>query len=360
MVFFVCETCNETLKKNQVEKHSFRCRNCAGVTCVDCSQTFSIDDYAKHTSCISEAEKYEKTLYKGKVQTKVNPQDIWMSLINEAASRKTEASPAVAPILQKLTELDNVPRNKNKFLNFAKNSLRLNSLIVLEDVWKFIEKLKAEKDSSKPTITNQEKTAKVSMKSEIIQTTTNASHREADNTVDSAIEVDVTHSTPVVTDDDELKRESKKAKKLAKQKLRESQVESGESSHKEDDNTLNNTIGLDVTNSKPPVIIDEDELKRERKKAKKLAKQNKLLAESISVDESTIDVIGNNNLSEIKKKRKKDDRSDDVTINVKGGDITNIDGDDVDGSVIIAADEVGDVIHNHDKLKRKKKKINDA
>eukprot|EP01036_Dinobryon_divergens_P041039 gene41039-54363_t len=66
MVFFVCEGCNETLKKNQVDKHAQRCRSCHSVTCVDCQVTFPGDEYVQHVTCISEAEKYEKSLFKGK------------------------------------------------------------------------------------------------------------------------------------------------------------------------------------------------------------------------------------------------------------------------------------------------------
>ena len=37
MVFFTCNTCGESLKKNQVEKHYRQvCRNCEVLTCVDC------------------------------------------------------------------------------------------------------------------------------------------------------------------------------------------------------------------------------------------------------------------------------------------------------------------------------------
>lgn len=35
------------------------------VSCIDCSKTFYDDEYAAHTSCISEAAKYEKSLYRG-------------------------------------------------------------------------------------------------------------------------------------------------------------------------------------------------------------------------------------------------------------------------------------------------------
>jgi cell growth-regulating nucleolar protein len=57
MVFFVCEGCNESLKKNQVDKHAGRCRSCWAVTCVDCNVTFPEDTYRAHTSCVSEAQR---------------------------------------------------------------------------------------------------------------------------------------------------------------------------------------------------------------------------------------------------------------------------------------------------------------
>lgn len=40
MVFFLCDGCNETLKKNKVDAHAAKCRECWSVSCVDCSQSF--------------------------------------------------------------------------------------------------------------------------------------------------------------------------------------------------------------------------------------------------------------------------------------------------------------------------------
>lgn len=65
MVSFSCEVCNDTVQKKKLDQHKQRCYG-AYYTCIDCSVTFQGNDYAKHTSCISEAEKYEKGLYKGK------------------------------------------------------------------------------------------------------------------------------------------------------------------------------------------------------------------------------------------------------------------------------------------------------
>lgn len=64
MVSFSCEVCNDTVIKKKLDMHSQRCHG-AYFTCIDCSTTFSGTEYRGHTQCISEAEKYEKALYKG-------------------------------------------------------------------------------------------------------------------------------------------------------------------------------------------------------------------------------------------------------------------------------------------------------
>ena len=52
------------MKKPKLEKHYQMCH--AAVTCIDCFSTFnSPGEFKGHTSCISEAEKYQKSLYKG-------------------------------------------------------------------------------------------------------------------------------------------------------------------------------------------------------------------------------------------------------------------------------------------------------
>jgi len=40
MVYFNCDACGESLKKNQVEKHRYKCRNCHVLSCVDCGHSF--------------------------------------------------------------------------------------------------------------------------------------------------------------------------------------------------------------------------------------------------------------------------------------------------------------------------------
>ncbi|KAI7872117.1 hypothetical protein BDF14DRAFT_1756713 [Spinellus fusiger] len=64
MVSFQCDGCSDVVKKPKLNQHGQRCR--ATFTCIDCSTTFQGYDYQSHTSCISEAEKYQKALFKGK------------------------------------------------------------------------------------------------------------------------------------------------------------------------------------------------------------------------------------------------------------------------------------------------------
>jgi len=86
MVSFQCDACGDTVKKPKLDQHYQRCYS--SVTCIDCSKTFnSPAEWKGHTSCISEAEKYQKGLYKGpkgagapgqqSPQTNGRPQQQW-------------------------------------------------------------------------------------------------------------------------------------------------------------------------------------------------------------------------------------------------------------------------------------------
>ncbi|KAG1710644.1 hypothetical protein DVH05_013368 [Phytophthora capsici] len=141
MVFFVCEGCNETLKKNKVDAHAGRCRNCWAVSCVDCSVVFEGNDYAAHTSCISEAEKYEKSLFQGdknksKSGKKQTPQERWMDAVQSATCPEDRK---VQDVLTRIAGYDNVPRKKNKFVNFVTNSLALRDTTLVEKAWTIYE-----------------------------------------------------------------------------------------------------------------------------------------------------------------------------------------------------------------------------
>ncbi len=81
MVFFTCNACGASLKKNQVEKHyQSECRNCSSLSCMDCGVDFHGDSYAEHTKCISEAEKYQGAMYKEGTNKGDKKQEEWLEV----------------------------------------------------------------------------------------------------------------------------------------------------------------------------------------------------------------------------------------------------------------------------------------
>lgn len=64
MVSFVCDNCQTTLKKNKVPTH--RCGGRATFSCVDCCLSFTMESHRTHNECISEAEKHQGSMFKGK------------------------------------------------------------------------------------------------------------------------------------------------------------------------------------------------------------------------------------------------------------------------------------------------------
>ena len=54
MVFFTCDACGSSLKKNQVEKHyNSQCRRCAVLTCMDCQKVRALNQYSNKPIIIS-------------------------------------------------------------------------------------------------------------------------------------------------------------------------------------------------------------------------------------------------------------------------------------------------------------------
>jgi len=63
--------CCDVVKKPKLDQHRLRCQS--SFTCIDCSTTFAgPHEYKGHTFCVSEAQKYEKALYKGPKQDGVS------------------------------------------------------------------------------------------------------------------------------------------------------------------------------------------------------------------------------------------------------------------------------------------------
>ena len=62
MVYFVCNKCQETIRKHKVDEHTNRCHP-SSYSCVDCGKDFSVSAARAHNTCITEEEKYQGKLY---------------------------------------------------------------------------------------------------------------------------------------------------------------------------------------------------------------------------------------------------------------------------------------------------------
>ncbi|CAM9730895.1 unnamed protein product [Ascophyllum nodosum] len=140
---------SQTLKKAQVERHVFSCRNCWGVTCVDCNFTFEGESFRAHTSCVSEDQKYQGALYKApkaKQQKNRGVNEIWADAVQRAAANASQgvAPKALSDNLIRMGELGNVPRQEKKFKNFIKNSFRVLNDAGVSKLWEYLDGVRQE------------------------------------------------------------------------------------------------------------------------------------------------------------------------------------------------------------------------
>ena len=147
MVSFICNRCQETIRKCKVDEHYNRCGS-DSYSCVDCGKDFSRSSACNHNACITEEEKYQGKLYDAsKVwfyrtdyqQKKENPQLEWMRLLDEAVANNQD--PSLKPAFDKLLAMPNVPRKKAKFVNFVQNCCHIQGSLI-ERVWSVLEEVR--------------------------------------------------------------------------------------------------------------------------------------------------------------------------------------------------------------------------
>nr|XP_022337342.1 cell growth-regulating nucleolar protein-like [Crassostrea virginica]XP_022337344.1 cell growth-regulating nucleolar protein-like [Crassostrea virginica]XP_022337345.1 cell growth-regulating nucleolar protein-like [Crassostrea virginica] len=142
MVFFSCNGCGDSLKKNQVEKHySTKCRQKKSLSCIDCSKEFWGEDYNQHTKCISEEEKYSGKNYvpKSGANKGEQKQNQWLEQV-QAAIESAKSDRNILQLLNKIKDYPNIPRKQAKFKNFLKNSLRVHQEHLINQAWDLIMK----------------------------------------------------------------------------------------------------------------------------------------------------------------------------------------------------------------------------
>lgn len=117
---------------------SGRCRS-ASVSCIDCSKDFWGNEYDKHTSCISEAEKYSGKNFVPKANANKGQvkQDEWLAQVEKAIDAvKTNSN--LRGILERMKNYPNIPRKEKAFKNFLRNSCAVWKEDVCTEVWNLI------------------------------------------------------------------------------------------------------------------------------------------------------------------------------------------------------------------------------
>ncbi|EAT39301.1 AAEL008886-PA [Aedes aegypti] len=152
MVFFTCNHCGESLKKQAVEKHGWKCKRELNVSCMDCQKDFHGKEYDAHTSCITEAEKYSGKDYvpKANANKGAKKQEAWLDTIRSITDSKRNLSKGISEVFNVIRKNDNIPRKQKGFLNFFANSAKHIRRNDVEAAWALLEeekrKLEEEKD----------------------------------------------------------------------------------------------------------------------------------------------------------------------------------------------------------------------
>ncbi|KAK9877922.1 hypothetical protein WA026_020145 [Henosepilachna vigintioctopunctata] len=160
MVVFTCNHCGESLQKPKVEKHySFQCRRGKFLTCVDCLKDFSGEEYTGHVKCLTEEERYAaKGAFKnGNVKKGELKQEMWSDTIKSILDEDSNLNYKCKNLLNHIAGFNNVPRKKQKFINFMKSTMggRVDNSTI-EEVWNIIEEHK--KNTSNPPVEEAMKT----------------------------------------------------------------------------------------------------------------------------------------------------------------------------------------------------------
>jgi len=154
MVFFTCNSCGESLKKDKVDRHVTTCRSLS-VSCLDCLKDFT-HDYIYHNQCVSEDQKYGGFDYKAKTNSFKGKakQEEWIQKV-KTTIRDGNHTKHINDLMERLITYDNIPRKKQKFINFVRNSLRITNEYYGQQLWDVFEKAtKGDQNDSTSGATN--------------------------------------------------------------------------------------------------------------------------------------------------------------------------------------------------------------
>ena len=151
MPSFVCDHCQETLKKAKLDQHAQRCRN-AAFSCIDCYKNFKGTEYREHFSCISEVQKYhvkqgaivqppQKQLIKN--NSKVNPSE------SIDRSRNSESDVIKESHSLKPEPKSRLHKSDDKITSAIKEILKSKPTATLKTIKKVLKKTRNKKEFKK-------------------------------------------------------------------------------------------------------------------------------------------------------------------------------------------------------------------
>ncbi|XP_076375805.1 uncharacterized protein LOC117228678 [Megalopta genalis] len=163
MVVFTCNHCGESLPKARVAKHyEFKCRNTPFLSCVDCFKDFRGQEYASHTKCVSEAQRYGGKDYVPKpgFNKGERKQQEWIEALGGILTDTRNLSDEEQTLLKTLSKYENIPRKKSKFINFIKNAVNYRvSSNVIDNIWDKFDTV--HKNNMQSTPQNHEENGKI-------------------------------------------------------------------------------------------------------------------------------------------------------------------------------------------------------
>lgn len=224
MVNFICDACGQTIKKQKVEKHyQTECRRCSVLSCLDCGKDFPGDSYASHTSCISEAEKYQGKLYKGKDKANKGErkQQEWLEQVRNASGDSSNQDPRVRKLMAKITSYNNVPRKEAKFKKFCENSINIRDEALLEKLWQTFSGARNQNVSKDES--NDDQNSSKNVPEENIETTCSGENGISESSESKTVEMK--NEEEEEEKEDEISQKSRKESKREKRKRRKMEAE---------------------------------------------------------------------------------------------------------------------------------------
>lgn len=137
MVFFCCTACNEPLRKQVVETHFSRCRDCRTVSCMECHKDFDRKSYKVHTTCSSEFGKHNKR------RSATNDNIDWGEVIKVAIDKCPSNDHRIPPILRDLAICPNLPKKQKKFENFMASKYPRLPFELVGSIWNLLSTVKS-------------------------------------------------------------------------------------------------------------------------------------------------------------------------------------------------------------------------